>query len=87
LKKPKTHSVKCHLSRIMGEKRLKISDVEESTGLNRGTISRLFHEEAQRVDLDALEKLCRFLDCQVGDLLELVDDKSKNEPEKDKAAD
>ena len=71
----------------MGEKRLKISDVEESTGLNRGTISRLFHEEAQRVDLDALEKLCRFLDCQVGDLLELVDDKSKNEPEKDKAAD
>jgi len=75
VEKHKNHSVKCHLSRIMGEKRLKISDVEANTGLNRGTISRLFHEEAQRIDLEAIDKLCRYLDCQIGDLLELVDDK------------
>lgn len=83
----KEHNIKCHLSKLMGEKRLKISDVEAKTGLNRGTITRLFHEKAQRVELDALEKLCRLLECQVGDLLELVDSKNNNNNEsmKDKS--
>lgn len=62
--------VKCHLSRILGEKRLKISTVVEDTGINRGTITRLFHEKAERVELDVLDKLCCYLGCTVSDLLE-----------------
>lgn len=42
--------VKCHLSTIMGERRLKIADVARDTGINRGTITRMYHEEATRVD-------------------------------------
>ena len=38
--------VKCHLSTIMGEKRLKIADVARETSINRGTITRMYHEEA-----------------------------------------
>jgi len=66
--------IKIHLSKIMGEKRLKISDVVKATSLNRGTITRLYHEKAQRVDLDALDKLCRYLQCPASDLLEWIDD-------------
>lgn len=33
--------IKCHLSKIMGEKRLKIADVARAAGINRGTITRL----------------------------------------------
>ncbi|AKV96834.1 helix-turn-helix transcriptional regulator [Marinobacter sp. MA] len=65
--------VKCHLSRLMGEKKLKIVDVARETGVNRGTITRLYHETASRVDLDAVDALCRFLECDVGDLFEFVD--------------
>jgi putative transcriptional regulator len=65
--------VKCHLSKLMGEKKLKIVDVSRETGVNRGTITRLYHETASRVDLDAVDALCRFLECDVGDLFEFVD--------------
>nr|WP_320820295.1 helix-turn-helix transcriptional regulator [Thalassolituus sp.] len=62
--------IKCHLSRIMGEKKLKISDVAKDTGINRGTITRLYHETAVRVEFDVLDKLCVYLGCDVSDLLD-----------------
>jgi len=33
----------------------------------------LYKETAQRIELDAMEKLCRLFNCQVSDLFELVD--------------
>lgn len=65
--------IKCNLSRLMGEKKLKISDVAKDTGINRGTITRLYHETAVRVDFEVLDNLCSYLDCEVEDLLEKVD--------------
>ena len=62
--------IKCHLSRIMGEKKLKIVDVSRETGINRGTITRLYQETAERVDLEVIDKLCSFLDCGVENLFE-----------------
>lgn len=63
--------IKCHLSRMMGERRLKVVDVSRETGINRGTISRLYNETAIRVDFNVLETLCRYFDCAIGDLIEL----------------
>lgn len=65
--------IKCHLSRLMGEKKLKIVDVARETGVNRGTVTRLYHETASRVELETIEALCRFLECDVGDLFEYVE--------------
>jgi len=64
--------IKCHLSRLMGERRLKIADVARDTGLNRGTITRLYNETASRVELNDIEVLCRYLGVNISDLLELV---------------
>ena len=55
----------------MGEKKLKIADVARDTGINRGTITRLYQETAVRVEFDVLEELCRYLECGIGDLLEI----------------
>lgn len=63
--------IKCHLSRLMGEKKLKIADVSRDTGINRGTITRLYQETAVRVDFEVLEKLCVYLDCDIQGLLEV----------------
>lgn len=62
--------LKCHLSKIMGEKRLKISDVARDTDINRGTITRLYNETATRVDLDVIDSLCAYLQVSVGELFE-----------------
>ena len=68
--------VKCHLSRILGERQQKIAEVSRDTGINRNTLHRLYNETATRVELDVIEVLCKYLDIQVGDLFEL--DKSNN---------
>lgn len=58
----------------MGEKRLKIADVARDTSINRGTITRMYYEEASRIDLDVIESLCRYLDIGVGDLYHIITD-------------
>jgi len=64
--------IKCHLSKMLGEKRITIKEVHEKTGLSRNTISNIYNEKAKMIDLDTLEKLCCFLNCNISDLLEYV---------------
>jgi putative transcriptional regulator len=64
--------IKCHLSRIMGERKLRIADVARATGLHRNTVTLLYQETATRIDIDAIDRLCRFFTLQVGDLFEYV---------------
>ena len=66
--------IKCHLSRLMGENKMKVVDVVDKTGLHRNTITLLYKETAQRVDFSTMEKLCRLFKCQISDLFELKDD-------------
>ena len=65
--------IKCHLSKLMGERKLKISDVARDTGLHRNTITLLYQETATRVDLEAIDALCRYFEVSVGDLFEFVE--------------
>lgn len=62
--------IKCNLSKLMGEKKVNIQEVHEGTGLNRNTISNLYHEKVTRIDFDTIDKLCTFFNCKVGTLLE-----------------
>lgn len=62
--------IRCHLARLMGEHKKRIADVARETGLSRATITLLYKETAQKVDLEAIEKLCMLFECQVGELLE-----------------
>ena len=66
--------IKCHLSRLMGERKLKISDVARDTGLHRNTITLLYQETANRFDIDALNTLCKYFGVSVGQLLEFIDE-------------
>ena len=54
----------------MGERKLKIADLARDTGLNRNTVTLLYKETATRVELDTIEKLCKYFDCRVEDLFE-----------------
>lgn len=65
--------IKCHLSRMLGEKKLKISDVARETGLHRGSVTRLYQETAARIEIDVVDKLCQYLRCTVGELFEYTE--------------
>ncbi|PHI17995.1 XRE family transcriptional regulator [Lewinellaceae bacterium SD302] len=60
--------IHCNLSTILGTKRLKISDVSKATGLNRSTITVLYNDTAKRIDLKAIYKICKFLECGIDEL-------------------
>lgn len=64
--------IKCHLSKLMGERKLKISDVAKATGLHRNSITLLYNETATRVDLETIEQLCKLFECNVSDLFEFI---------------
>lgn len=63
--------IRCNLARMMGEHKLRIADVARETGVSRATVTLLYKETAQKVDLEAIERICRLFECQVGDLLVL----------------
>lgn len=66
--------IRCHFSRLLGERKLKISDVARDTGINRGTLTRLYHETAERIELEVLDKLCEYFQVDLPALLERTTD-------------
>jgi putative transcriptional regulator len=62
--------IRCHFARLLGERKLKIADVARDTGINRGTLTRLYYETAERVEIDVLDKLCDYFGVDLPELLE-----------------
>jgi putative transcriptional regulator len=73
--------IRSHLSRILGEKKLRIADVARESGLSRKAITYLFKETGARVDFDTLDRVCKYLGCTIGELLEYVPGDAKPLPE------
>ena len=71
--------IRCHLSRLMGEKKMKISDVARETGLHRNTITLLYNETATRIELETISQLCKLFSCTVGELLEHVSERDRTD--------
>lgn len=70
--------IRCHLSRLMGEHKMKVVDVARETDLHRNTITLLYNETATRVDLETIERLCRLFNCSVSDLFEFIEDETQH---------
>lgn len=69
--------IRIHLSRLMGEKKEKLSDLIRSTGLARNTVTGLYRESTARIDLDTLNAICQHYGCGVAELLEYVPDQNQ----------
>lgn len=68
--------IKSNLSTLMGSKRLKVIDVAREIEVNRNAIDLLYKDEAKKVDIEVLDKLCKFFKCTPNDILEFtIEDK------------
>ena len=67
--------IKCHLSTLMGTRKLKIIELARELDVHRGAITALYNETAKRIDIELLDKLCDYFECDVGDLLEFTKSK------------
>ena len=66
--------VKIHLSRLLGERKWNQADLGRRTGIRPNTVSDLYNEFATTIRLEYLESICRTLNCDISDLLEIVPD-------------
>lgn len=57
------------LSTRLGERRMTQSDLARVTGIRSQTINELYHDFAERVNLDDLDLICEALDCDLEDLI------------------
>ena len=61
---------------VLGAKKLKISDAHRMTGISRTTLTKLYYGTENAVTYTVLAKICEALQCDVSDLLVLVEAES-----------
>ncbi len=61
--------IKIHLSRILGEKRMTQAELARQTGIRPSTINDIYNEIAERLNIDYLDRICEYLECDITDLL------------------
>jgi putative transcriptional regulator len=60
----------CHLSTLMGARRMTQSQLAKLTGVHRDTIRKLYYNRWTSIRRETLDRLCTVLQVPVGELLE-----------------
>ncbi|QEO56883.1 MULTISPECIES: helix-turn-helix domain-containing protein [Francisella] len=62
-------SIRIDLARIMLDKQIKSKDLAKAIGITEQNLSILKNEKAKAIRFSTLEAICKYLDCQPGDIL------------------
>ena len=64
--------VRIFLSTKLGELRWTQADLSRATGIRPTTISDMYHEITERVNLDHLDLICEALNCELCDIMTCI---------------
>lgn len=70
-------TVNSRFAALLGERRMKISGVSRDTGISRTTLTNLYYGKSEAVSFSVLGRLCNYLGCSVGDILEIKQEAQK----------
>ncbi len=68
--------IKIRLDYVLLDRRMKLKDLAEATGLAVNNLSILKTNKARAVRFSTLNSLCKALNCSPGDLIEYIPDKA-----------
>lgn len=72
--------IRFRLTELIADKAFKerrvvpLSEVAESTGIHRATLSKVTNQPGANVGTEIVDKLCRYFECQPGDLMQYIED-------------
>ncbi len=66
--------IKNNLSEILGRKRIKMSELQNLTGLSYSSINDLYHNKTNSISFETMNKLCNALEVPLGELFEHIPD-------------
>ncbi len=74
--------IRFRLTELIADKAFKerrvvsLTEVADATGIHRATLSKMANQPGANIGTDLVDKLCRYFDCQPGNLLTYVEDES-----------
>jgi len=70
--------INIRLDYVLLDRRMKLKDLAEATGLAVNNLSILKTNKARAIRFSTLNNLCKALNCKPGDLIEYVPDEGEN---------
>ncbi|MBO0481803.1 helix-turn-helix domain-containing protein [Candidatus Enterococcus courvalinii] len=70
--------IRFSLKEVMSDKKVSIQELSDNTGLSRTTISNISNNLAQGIQLDTLDKILKYLEVSVTEIIEFQSDYSFN---------
>lgn len=70
--------IRFRLTELIADKAFKerrvvpLSEVADATGIHRSTLSKMANQPGANIGSEIIDKLCRYFECQPGDLLTYV---------------
>ena len=61
-----------NLDVMLAKRKMSVTELSERVGITMANISILKNGKAKAIRIETLDKICRALDCQPGDILEWV---------------
>lgn len=66
---------------MLAKRKMSVTELSEKVGVTMANISILKNGKAKAIKLDTLNKICKALDCQPGDILEYLPAQEERENE------
>lgn len=60
---------------LLAERGLKVAELDRQVDISRSTLYRLYNNDVIKIDIDAIDKLCKLLNCKPGDIILYEEDK------------
>lgn len=64
---------------MLAKRKMKVSNLADQVGITLANMSVLKNGKAKAIRVETLDKICKVLNCQPGDILEWQDDKNEQE--------
>ena len=74
--------IRFRLTELIADKAFKerrvvsLTEVADATGIHRATLSKMANQPGANIGTDIIDKLCRYFECQPGDLLTYIEDEA-----------
>ena len=77
----KRMAIRINIDVMLAKRKMSVTELSEKVGITMANISILKNGKAKAIRMDTLDKICRSLGCQPGDILKYVPDEEKDSDE------
>ncbi|MGJ0202679.1 helix-turn-helix domain-containing protein [Leucobacter sp. gxy201] len=69
------HAIRCRLDALLAARGMTLTELSERVGVSIVNLSVLKNDRAKAIRFSTLTAICRVLECEVGELLVIADDR------------